>query len=211
MLWNEVLEFANYTLVAIASIVAVMNPASTTAVYTALTRNMKPEERRKVITGAMRISAIVLVFFALSGQLIFTIFNITIPAFRIAGGLLLITVATGMLSSRKELYTPEELENIAIVPLAFPLTCGAGTITTVILLASEAGSIVYVIPVLAAIAFAIGVSYIGMLYGPQIFRFIGEEELNVVPKLMAVIVLAIAVQFIISGISEAMPQILSNI
>lgn len=206
-----VADFIGFGLVATASIVAVMNPASTTAVYTALTEDMGRAERLKVIRTSIRISFIVLVFFALTGQLVFTIFNITTPAFRIAGGILLITVATGMLTSRKESYSAEELDNIAIVPLAFPLTCGAGTITTVILLASGPGGVVNLVAVVGAIIVALAVSYVGMLYGPRIFAFIGEEGLRVIPKLMAIIVLALAIQFIISGIAEAMPQILSNV
>ncbi|MDD5418342.1 MAG: MarC family protein [Methanomicrobiaceae archaeon] len=199
------LEFA---VVAVASITAVMNPASTTAVYTILTRDMRAAGRREVIRRSIRISAIVLLFFAFTGQLIFSIFDITLPAFRIAGGILLVTVANGMLGSRKVTYSPEDLENMAVVPLAFPLTCGAGTITTVILLSSPAGNLARLAAVILAIGVALGISSAGMRYGPEIFRFIGEEGLNVVPKLMAIIVLALAVQFIISGVGEAMPQIL---
>lgn len=201
--------FVGFTLVAIASITAVMNPASTTAVFTALTDGMNPGERQKVIRTTIKISFIVLVFFALTGQLIFSIFNITVPAFQIAGGILLVTVATGMLGSRGESYQDGDQENIAIVPLSFPLSCGPGTITTVILLTS-AGAL-SLIAVFLGITAALGVSYVGMLYGPRIFAFIGEAGLRVVPKLMAVIVLAIAIQFIISGIAEAMPQLLANV
>lgn len=128
------------------TLVVVMNPASTTAVCTALTEEMTWRERREIIRTVIRISSVVLVFFALTGQLIFSIFNITVPAFRIAVGILLVTVATGMLGQRTESYRAADLENIAVVP-----------------------------------------------------------------KLMAIIVLAIAVQFIISGIAEAMPRLLANV
>ncbi len=205
-------EFAAFSLVSIASIVAVMNPASTIAVYTALTEGMGGVERRKIIHSSMKIAFIVLAFFALTGQLIFTIFNITIPAFQIAGGILLISVATGMLDTKGgETYSPEELENIAVVPLAFPLSCGPGTITTVILLASGPEGLAGTVAVFAGIIIALAISYVGMLYGPMVFSYVGEEGLRVVPKLLAVIVLAIAIQFIINGIAAAMPQILSSI
>ncbi len=202
------LEFA---LVSFASLIAVMNPASTTAVSTALTEGMKESERKEVIWQAMKISLIVLLFFAFTGQLLFSFFSITVPAFRIAGGILLVSTATEMLKTRKDPYSGEELENMAIVPLAFPLTCGAGTITTVILLASGSSGLFQLVVVVGAVLLAIGISYVGMLYGPEIFRYIGQEGLNVIPKLMAIIVLALAVQFIISGIAEALPQIVSNL
>lgn len=208
-LTGEIAEFVGFILVAIASITAVMNPASTTAVFMALTEGMTWSERQKVIHTTIWIAFVVLAFFALTGQLIFSIFNITVPAFRIAGGILLVTVATGMLTSRGESYLAADLENIAVVPLAFPLSCGPGTITTVILLASAGAS--SLIAVFFGIVVALALSYVGMLYGPRIFAFIGEGGLRVVPKLMAIIVLAIAIQFIISGIAEAMPQLLANL
>jgi multiple antibiotic resistance protein len=205
----EIAEFVGFALIAIASITAVMNPASTTAVFTALTDGMTRGERRRVIHTTIKIAFIVLAFFALTGQLIFSIFNITVPAFRIAGGILLVTVATGMLSSRGESYLAADLENIAVVPLAFPLSCGPGTITTVILLAS--GGVTSLVAVFIGIIAALGLSYVGMVYGPLIFAFIGEGGLRVVPKLMAIIVLAIAIQFIITGIAEAVPQLLAGV
>ncbi|MCK8519099.1 MarC family protein [Methanoculleus sp. 7T] len=204
-------DFTAFSLVAIASIIAVMNPASTVAVYTALTEGMSGSERRKVIHSSMKIAFIVLAFFALTGQLIFSIFNITVPAFQIAGGILLVSVATGMLGAKSESYSPEELENIAVVPLAFPLSCGPGTITTVILLASGPEGVLGLVAVFAGIIVALAVSYVGMLYGPKVFAYLGEEGLRVVPKLLAVIVLAIAIQFIINGVAAAMPQILGGI
>ncbi|MCK9276600.1 MAG: MarC family protein [Methanoculleus sp.] len=208
---TELIGFLGFSLIAVASIIAVMNPASTIAVYTALTEGMSGSERKKVIYTSMKIAFIVLAFFALTGQLIFSIFNITVPAFQIAGGILLISVATGMLSTKGEAYSAADLENIAVVPLAFPLSCGPGTITTVILLASGPEGIWSVVAVFLGIIVALAVSYVGMLYGPRIFSLIGEGGLRVVPKLMAIIVLAIAIQFIINGTAAAMPQLLANL
>lgn len=101
-----------------------------------------PEQQREVMRTSMEISLVVLVLFALTGQFIFTILGFTLPVFKIARGILLISFATGMIASKRELYSPDDLENISIVALAFLLTCGAGTITTVILIAAEAGGFV---------------------------------------------------------------------
>jgi multiple antibiotic resistance protein len=200
-----------FLLVAVTSVLAIMNPISTAAIYSVLCEDATPDNRKQVIVTAMKISFFVLVFFALTGQLIFRILGLTIPAFKIAGGILLVFVAFGMLYPRNVEYAAAELENIAIVPLAFPLTCGAGTITTVILLASESKTILQTVWVYVAIVVAIGLSYLAMTYASYIFKFIGEQELKVIPKLMAVFVLAIAIQFTINGISEALPQVLSQI
>jgi multiple antibiotic resistance protein len=191
-----------FALVAITSIIAVINPTSTVAVYIALTRDMKLEERRKVIAKSMKISFLVLAFFAFTGQLLFLIFNVTLAAFKIAGGILLVTAAFTMLNPKKKEFSREELENIAIVPLAFPLTAGPGTIMAVILLVSEASSLIEASLVFLGIFAGVTASYLGMKYAPRIFKFLGEEGLHVITRLMSIIVLAIAVQFIINGVAE---------
>jgi multiple antibiotic resistance protein len=197
-----------FVVLAITSVIAVMEPPSTIAVYLTLTKDMNESQRRPIIAKSMQVSFLVLLFFALTGQLLFSVFNITIASFRIAGGILLVTVAFKMLNPKKGEYSEEELEDIAVVPLAFPLTAGPGTITTVILLVSEANDLVQVFLVISAIAVGIAISYVGMKYASKISGFIGGEGLRVITKLMAIIVLAIAVQFVISGITEAIPQIL---
>jgi multiple antibiotic resistance protein len=133
-----VVEFA---LIAISSIIAVMEPFSTIAVYVTLTKDMASEKKRRTIARSMKISFLVLVFFALTGHLIFQVFNITVAAFQIAGGILLVAVALKMLNPEPSRSATDGPEDIAIVPLAFPLTAGPGTITAVILLVSKAQSI----------------------------------------------------------------------
>jgi multiple antibiotic resistance protein len=206
----ELFTDLEFLVLAITSVLAIMNPVSTAAVYSALTEETPESDRKKLMKSAMKLSLAVLIFFALTGQFIFSILGLTLPAFKIAGGILLIGVAFSMLNPKMTEYSPDQLENIAVVPLAFPLTCGAGTITTVILLTSEAGNIFQLFSVYMAVVFAILVSYLAMNSSHLIFRFIGQHEMKVIPRLMAVFVLAIAVQFIINGTGEALPQILST-
>jgi multiple antibiotic resistance protein len=146
-------------------------------------------------------------FFALAGNLVFTFFNITISAFLIAGGVLLFDVALRMLHPKKDEYSRKELEDIAIVPLAFPLTAGPGSITTVMLLMSQANGLIEDGLVFVGILAGVAVSYVGMVYSSKISKLIGTEGLRVVTKIMAVIVLAIAVQFLINGITGVIPTI----
>ncbi len=194
--------FVEFALVAITSIIAVMNPTTTVAVYIALTRGMSLEERGEVIAKSMKTSFLVLAFFAFTGQLLFLVFNVTFAAFKIAGGILLVTAAFAMLNPKKREFPREERENIAIIPLAFPLTAGPGTITAVILLVSEASRILEASLVFLGIFAGVAVSYVGMTYASKIFKFLGEEGLHVITRLMSIVVLAIAVQFIINGVAE---------
>jgi multiple antibiotic resistance protein len=122
-----------------------------------------------------------------------------------------LSLAMGIIRPREITYSPDELDNIAIVPLAFPLTCGAGTITVVILMASEAVGIFEIILVYAAVGIAVGISYVGMQNAPRILAIFGEHEIRVLVRLLSIFVLAIGVQFLINGIGEALPQIISSL
>jgi multiple antibiotic resistance protein len=200
-----------FFILAVTSIIAIMNPISTAAVFSVLTEDLSPEKQREVMLDSLRISTVVLIFFALTGQFVFTILGLTIPAFEIAGGLILVSFAFGMFAAKREEYSPEDLENIAVVPLAFPLTCGAGTITVTILIASQAVGILDNVLVIVAVLVAILASYFAMKYSGRIIQFVGKHELRIITKFLAIFVLAIAIQFILAGISEAMPFILSNV
>jgi len=201
------LGFLDFALLAISSIIAVMEPFSTIAVYATLTKNMAIEKKRKTIARSMRISFLVLAFFALTGHLLFQVFNITIAAFQIAGGILLVVVALQMLNLGKTTPLEDGSEDIAIVPLAFPLTAGPGTITAAILLTSKAQNVVESSFVFAGIFAGVLISYMGMRYSSRLFKLLGDEGLRVITALMAIIVLAIAVQFVIDGVANAIPQI----
>jgi multiple antibiotic resistance protein len=184
-----------------------MEPFSTIAVYATLTKNMPLKEKRATITKAMKISFIVLSFFAVSGQVIFQVFNITASAFQIAGGILLIIVALQMLYPERITSQKEASDDIAIVPLAFPLTAGPGTITAVILLASKSQSFFQIFSVFIGIFLGVFVSFISMRYSSRFFKYLGDEGLRVVTAIMAILVLAIAVQFIIDGVGTAFPNL----
>ena len=106
--------------------------------------------------------------------------------------------------SEKKIYTSDR-EDVSIIPLAFPLTAGIGTITTVILLFSESNTLLEAAFVFIAIIIGVIVSYFGMIYSPKLFKVLGHDGLHVMSTLMAIIVLAIAVQFIINGIIAVIP------
>jgi multiple antibiotic resistance protein len=201
----DVLSFA---LLAVASLVAVVEPGSNIVIYLSLTRDMTGEEKRRIVSKAMKTSFFVLAFFAVAGQLVFSFFNITISAFQIAGGVLLVDVALRMLHPGKDEYSREELEDVAIVPLAFPLTAGPGSITTVMLLMSQANGLFEWPFVFVAIFVSVLLSYVGMRYAGGLSGALGNEGLHVVTKIMAIIVLAIAVQFLINGATDVVGHIL---
>jgi multiple antibiotic resistance protein len=196
-----------FLILAISSVVAVMEPFSTIAVYATLTKHMPIEQKLEAITKSMRLSFVVLAFFALTGHLVFQVFNITVSAFQIAGGILLVVVALQMLYPERSMSAKDGSMDIAVVPLAIPLTAGPGTITTVILLTSKSQSLFETSFVFVAIFVGVLASFIGMRYSSRLFKYLGDEGLRVVTAIMAIIVLAIAVQFLIDGIGTAVPQV----
>jgi multiple antibiotic resistance protein len=184
-----------------------MEPFSTIAVYASLTENMAIEKKRKVITKSMKLSFLALAFFAITGHFVFQVFNITIAAFQIAGGIMLIIVALQMLYPEKSTSFGDGNANIAVVPLAFPLTAGPGTITAVILLTSKSQNLLDTSFVFLSIFIGVLISYIALKYSNGLVKYLGDDGLKAVTAIMAIIVLAIAVQFIINGIGTAIPQI----
>ena len=201
-----VLAITEFAILAISSIVAVMNPLSTTAIFLTLTKGEKSEENRKTAAKATKLGGVLLAFFALSGTIIFQLFNVELFSFQIAGGILLVTMALKMLSEKKS-YSCEDRENISIIPLTFPLTAGPGTILTVILIFSQATTFFETIFVFVAIAIGVLLSYQGMIHAHQLLNYFGKEGVQVVSSLMAIIVLAMAIQFIIGGIFAAVSNV----
>ncbi len=196
MTFLATLEFA---IVAISSIVAIMNPLSTTAIFMTLTRGQDQEKNRKIAAKAVKLGFIILTAFALTGTLLFSVFGLEVFAFQIAGGILLVTIALKMLSEKGG-YSSDGPEDISIIPLTFPLTAGPGTITTVILLFSQSSNVFEAIFVFIGIALGVLLSYLGMTHAHRLLKLLGNDGIRVVSALMSIIVLAIAIQFIFNGI-----------
>ena len=199
---SHCLSVVAFGLVAVSSIVSVMEPFSTIAVFSTLTENDNEETKRKINAKAMKISFLVLSFFALTGQLVFRVFQITVSAFQIAGGILLIIVAIQMLNPSESTMFTSTGRDISIVPVTFPLTAGPGTITASILFSSRATSLEESFFVYVGIFMGVLISYFGMKYSGMIMRRVGDDGLRVVTALMAIIVMAMAVQFMIDGVTS---------
>lgn len=199
------------------SIFAIVNPVGTIPTFVALTANYTRLERRRVITKAVLVAAGVLLMFGLAGEIIFSVFSITIPAFRIAGGILIFKVAFDMLqgerpkadSTDQEIADALERENIGITPLGVPLLTGPGAITTVMILVANHGAAADRLLIYAAVLIVFAVAFILLLFGERLFQFMGRSGLQVFTRVMGLILAAIAVQFILTGIGQALPGLLT--
>ncbi|WP_019178656.1 MarC family protein [Methanomassiliicoccus luminyensis] len=206
-----------YIPLAIISIIAISNPISTATMFNVLTEKMSEERKHQTAVKASRFSLYILVFFALTGMLIFQIFGFGIGAFRIAGGILLTITAIDMLHPKPEGLTDNDgTRDISLIPMAIPFISGPGTIVTTVVLMSGAqdlgggDTLVWLLAsagVLLGIVITIAVSYLGMTESERVFRFLGEGGEKALSKLMGLIVLAIAIQFIINGIGDVLPDL----
>jgi multiple antibiotic resistance protein len=151
-----------------------------------------------------------MLFFALFGGVIFKVFGVSLGAFRVAGGILLLITALDMLRARpsETRTTPTEeqegvvKEDVAIVPLAIPLLSGPGAIATAMVLMAKGETLTSAIPVLAAIILTFVASYFILRASGMIQRVLRQSGVAIVERVMGLILAAIAVQFIADGGKE---------
>jgi multiple antibiotic resistance protein len=204
----------SFALVAFSSLVVIINPVMVTSVFITLTSNATPQAKRRIIRKTTIIAFLVLLVFAIFGTLIFRFFSITIGAFQIAGGIILFSVAMGMLhaTASRTKQTPEEMDeamsrdDIAVVPLAIPIVSGPGAITTVIVLSGEARAIPSMAILFLAIVVAMVIVFAVLRNAARIQRYLGPSGLNITTRLMGLVLAAIAVQFVIRGVESVLPE-----
>ena len=149
-----------------------------------------------------------------AGLAILNFFEISVPAFRIAGGLLLLSTGFGMMNSvEKSIELTEQtfskIISTAIIPIAIPITTGAGTMSTIILFSESAHNKPYLqFALLGAIIAMTILIYLSFWYAPKIVKYLGTTGLDVLTKIFGLITLALGIQFILTGISQAFPKIL---
>jgi multiple antibiotic resistance protein len=209
---GDVLSFA---LLAISSILIIVNPLGATLIYVSLTSNLERPMRDSIARDSCRFAILLLLFVAVLGAWILQIFGISLEAFRIAGGILLFGIGMEMVyakTSRTKLtatekYESRDMEDIAIMPIAVPMIAGPGAITTTIVLMNEAIALtpLAIGVVFASIILSIVITYFMMKNSDYIMSKIGQREYRAINRLMGMLLIAIAVQFVITGIRSAFP------
>ncbi len=201
----------NFAITAFATALTIIDPVGMVPLSLAVTASAPPDARRRMIDRAVIIAAAVILFMALLGHYVLIYLNITLPAFEIAGGLLLLLISIDMLFARpsgarakpEEEREAIERENAAIFPLAIPMIAGPGTIATVLLLVSLShGDKVKLTIVYAAYALALFATWLCMRGSAFVLRWIGKTGVGVLTRLLGIILSALAIQFIINGLAK---------
>ncbi len=208
-------EWLSFSLLSLSAIFFVVDPIGVVPIFMAMTRDDPSEKRKDMALRASVAAFFILTAFAVAGTLIFRVFGVTLGAFKVAGGILLLLTSIEMLRAQqvRTKSTPEEeqegaeKEDVAIFPLAIPLLAGPGSIATVTTLMAKAGRIVYAVPVILSIAVTCLASYYMLIGSERIARVLGVTGLSVMNRVIGLIIGAIAVQFMFDGIRDTFPRL----
>ncbi|MDA8360772.1 MAG: MarC family protein [Gammaproteobacteria bacterium] len=191
----------------------VIDPIGLVPMFAALTAGASEDFRRQMAVRGVAIAAGVLFFFVFVGFGILRVLGIGIPAFRIAGGILLLLLAIDMVFARhsgmrstteREASEARGRDDISVFPLAIPLIAGPGAMTSLLLMMSPATKTAHVALVLGLLLLVLGIALVVLLSAVRILKFMGETGANVVTRLLGVLLTALAVQFILTGLQTGL-------
>jgi len=208
---DTLLEF---TLVAFTSLFTMMNPLGIIPVYISLTTGLETKDAKMVAYKAVFTAFIILILFAIAGKFIFDIFAISVNSLRVVGGIIFFIAGYDMLQARivriksSEGDSFEDLNDIAITPLAIPLICGPGAITVAIVLYNDAANVSQTIVLFLVIILVLLIMLFSLLGGRKIVKFLGDSGNKVLMRIMGLIVMVIAVEFLFSGLTPLVRDML---
>jgi multiple antibiotic resistance protein len=197
---------------ALATLFVAIGPVEVASMFLALTAGMSAAHRRKLAVVAATTALGVLLAFALGGVKLLALIGVGLPAFRTAGGVLLLLVAADLLLGQRtaistitssEEQAAKAQTEIAVFPLAIPLTAGPGSMTAIVLLMSKARDVTDSALVLAALALVIGFTFLSMLLSDRLMRVLGMTGANVIARVSGILLAALAMQFIFDGLTAS--------
>jgi len=198
---------------------AIMNPIANTPVFLGVTSDLDRAERTQVAFRSVLTAFVIVSVFIVCGRVIFDLFGISLPAFRVAGGLLVFLVGFHLLQGKESsVHTPSEEDNensrdsafdLAISPIAIPILAGPGTIATAMSYAAGT-SLVEMGLTVAALSAICAITYVCFLFGERFTNFMGQNALKVVGRLMGLILAVIGTQMVMAGVSGAIEHYTSK-
>lgn len=194
---------------AFVTILTTIDPPGLAPLFLALTRGMTAGERKQVSMRGSAIAFGILAVFGLAGAGILGVLGITLPAFRVADGLLLFFIAFEMVfekrQDRKEksadtAVTRDEIRDVAAFPLALPLIAGPGAISATVLISGSLPGVAGKASLVAILALCTAITFTVLLLAQQVDRFLGRTGRSILTRLLGVLLAALAVQFVADGV-----------
>jgi len=183
---------------AILALFIIVDPFGNIPIFMSLTEKMPKEQKRKVFNTATLVGFILLLAFAFAGQEIFSIFGVSIFSFEVAGGILLLIIAIRILISGSLMEMNESPESIGAVPIAMPLLVGPGAITATIFNLQAYGVAVTALSVFAVLILTWAI----LRYVDKVYIFLGKTGALVIARVMALLIAAIAIQYVLFGVTH---------
>jgi multiple antibiotic resistance protein len=203
-------DLLQFIFVALTSLFFLVDPIAAVPTFLIITGHANANQRRHMAKRAAWTCFIVLASFAMAGTLIFKLFGITLPAFKIAGGVILLMIGMDMLQARRsqtketptETEEGAEKEDVGIIPLGVPMLAGPGSISTVMVLMSGAPKWWYAGAILGAIALTAISSFWILAAADRVRGYLGETGIRILTRMMGLLLMAIAVQFMLNGLTD---------
>jgi multiple antibiotic resistance protein len=194
----------------LAAVFFIVDPFAATPTFLAITAGCDRLRRKQTAWRAALTCFALLTIFAITGKYVFRIFGITMPAFKCAGGLLLLLIALDMLQARRSRTreTPEEqsracaTEDVGIIPMGIPMLAGPGSVSTVMVLVGQGGAWRDTLPVVISIAITSFIAYLVLASADRVEAALGNTGIRVLTRLMGLMLTAIAFQFFVSALVD---------
>lgn len=199
-------------LISLVALLVILDPIGTAAVFISITPRDSEARRRAQAIRATIISVVVLASFALIGEVLLRAMDITVPAFQIAGGLLLFVLSFDMVMQRPSGLRATESErsaaeasddDVSVFPLAIPLIAGPGAMTSVVLLRGRAGGdYAELVAVMAALGVALVIMLVCLVAASTMTRVVGKTGTHVIGRVLGVVLAALSAQLVIDGVKQ---------
>jgi multiple antibiotic resistance protein len=206
----QVRTYVRFSVLALSSIFFLVDPFAAIGSFLAITAGVDDDRRRRMARKAAITCFIVLTTFALAGSFIFRMFGITLPAFELAGGLILMLIGLDMLQAKRsatqesssETEEAATKEDAGIVPMGIPMLAGPGAISSVMVLVGQAPNWHQMAAILGAIAITSAVSYWVLAAASKVKGVLGETGIRILVRIMGLLLVALAAQFFVNGLTD---------
>ncbi|HBS86016.1 MAG: hypothetical protein A2W91_08335 [Bacteroidetes bacterium GWF2_38_335] len=196
----------SYVFTVFMAFFAIMNPIINIPIFVKLTEGVNEKKKKAISKTSVIVAFVIVVAFILIGQYIFQVFGLTIPAFKVFGGILIFYIGFEMLQSKKSVIHSNEKEKfdegIAISPLAIPILAGPGTIVTAMNFVVDV-SFFRIFLTILIFAFVTSLTYLAFIYSKYIIKFVGKKNFVIIGKIMGLILGVLGANMLIVGIKLA--------
>jgi multiple antibiotic resistance protein len=202
--------YVRFSLLALSSIFFLVDPFAALPTFLAVTAGQDPAKRRRTARKASLTAFVILTTFAIAGTYIFRIFGITLPAFEISGGIILLLIGLDMLEAKRSptQESPDETEaasvkdDVGIVPMGIPMLAGPGAITSVMVLVGQAQTRWQMGAIFGAITVTAAICWLVLGSADRVARALGETGIRILVRIMGLLLVALAVQYFVNGMQD---------